>query len=140
MTFQQVLNMIRDTANHAEVNQTGTFVHGRNSDAANAQGLPYPRIHLYPFIQEIDPLETHRRSSDLLLSFVEADDGSQDEAKREEIIARMGALVDSFVSQLTEDYENDVQFSSIRTEPQYQILEGVSGYTLSLKITTLTGC
>lgn len=138
MTFSQVLNMIRDTAN--AVNPTGTFVHGRNSDAANAGDKPYPRIHLYPFVQERDPLEDHKRTSNLLLSFVEADSGEQDSEERETIIANMDTLVDSFVSQLITDYEHDVEFSQIRTEPQYQILEGVSGYTLQLNIKTQVGC
>lgn len=138
MTFQQVLDMIRNTAN--SVNPTGTFVHGRNSDAANASDKPYPRIHLYPFIQDIDPLETHKRTSNLLLSFVKADSGDQDEAERETIISDMGTLVNSFIDQLVTDYENDIEFTQIRTEPQYQILEGVSGYTLQLNIRTQLGC
>jgi hypothetical protein len=138
MTFSQVLNMIRNTAN--AVNKTGTFIHGRNSDAANNPDLPYPRIHLYPFIQERDPNDDHRRTANLLLSFVEADSGDQDMTERETIISNMDTLVDSFVDQLKTDYENDVEFSQIRTEPQYQILEGVSGYTLQLNIRTQVEC
>jgi hypothetical protein len=63
MTFSQVLNMVRDTAN--AVNPTGTFIHGRNSDAANAQDLPYPRIHLYPFTQDREPNDDYKRTSTL---------------------------------------------------------------------------
>lgn len=131
--------MIRDTAN--AVNPTGTFVHGRNSDAANiGSGESYPRIHLYPFTQEREPLDDHKRTSNLLLSFVELDSGEQDTEERETIIANMDALVDSFMTKLQTDFENDVEFTQIRTEPQYQILEGVSGYTLQLNIKTQTGC
>ena len=138
MTFSQVLNMIRDTAN--AVNPTGTFIHGRNSDAANSSSLPYPRIHLYPFKQDRDPIEPEKRTSTLLFSFVKADSGEQDEEERETIITEMDALVDSFVDQLITDYENDVEFSQITTEPQYQILEGVSGYSLQLNIKTQVSC
>lgn len=138
MTFQQILDMVRDTAK--AVNPTGTFIHGRNSDAANSQNLPYPRIHLYPFTQEREPLDTYRRTTPLLFSFVEKDEGLQDEAIREALIARMDILCNDFLDRLEEDYETDVQFTAIRTEPQYQILEGVSGYTLSVTIKSQVGC
>lgn len=138
MTFQQVLDMVRDAAKAA--NPTGTFIHGRNSDAANASDLPYPRIHLYPFTQTRDPLEDEKRTTDLLFSFVKQDTGQQDEAERETIISEMDTLVDLFITQLVTDNENDVEFSAIKTEPQYQILEGVSGYTLSLTIKTQVAC
>ena len=130
--------MARDTAK--VVNPTGTFVHGRNSDAANSQSLPYPRIHLYPFTQERAPLDTFKRTTPLLFSFVELDEGNQDESERETIIANMDALVQSFLDQLEIDYETDIEFTAIRTEPQYQILEGVSGYTLGFTIKSQVGC
>ena len=138
MTFQQVLDMVRDTAN--AVNPTGTFIHGRNSDAANAQSLPYPRIHVYPFTQDRDPSDTFKRTSQLLFSFVEKDEGHQDAAKREVIIAAMDSLSQDFIDRLEVDYESDVEFTSIRSEPQYQILEGVSGYSLSITIKSQVGC
>ena len=138
MTFQQVLDMVRDTAE--TVNPTGTFVHGRNSDAANAQDLPYPRIHLYPFTQERDPIDDEKRTSNLLMSFVDVDSGEQDAKERETIISNMDVLVDAFIAQLQSDYENSVEFSKIRTEPQYQVLEGVSGYSLELNIKTQVEC
>ena len=138
MTFQQVLNMVRTTAKN--VNPTGTFIHGRNSDAANAQNLPYPRIHLYPFTQDRAPLDTYKRTSQLLFSFVEKDEGDQDAAKREVIIAAMDVLSQDFIDRLEVDYESDVEFTAIRSEPQYQILEGVSGYSLSITIKSQVGC
>ena len=138
MTFQQILDMVRDTAN--AVNPTGTFIHGRNSDAANSSSLPYPRIHLYPFPQERSPLDTFKRTTPLLFSFVELDDGTQDESERETIIANMDVLAQSFLDRLELDYETDIEFTSIRTEPQYQILEGVSGYSLSITIKSQVGC
>ena len=138
MTFQQILDMVRDTAN--AVNPTGTFIHGRNSDAANSSSLPYPRIHLYPFTQERSPLDTFKRTTPLLFSFVELDEGIQDESERETIIANMDVLAQSFLDRLELDYETDIEFTSIRTEPQYQILEGVSGYSLSITIKSQVGC
>jgi hypothetical protein len=138
MTFQQIIDMVRTTSE--TVNPTGTFIHGRNSDAANSSELPYPRIHLYPFKQSRDPKESHQRTTPLMFSFVEPDSGEQDIAERESIIARMDTLVDSFVSQLESDYENDVEFTLIESEPQYQILEGTSGYSLQLTIKSQVGC
>lgn len=138
MTFSEVLNMVRDTAN--AVNPTGTFIHGRNSDAANSSDLPYPRIHLYPFRQDRDPIETEKRTSTLLFSFVKADSGDQDQEERELIITEMDALVDAFIDRMAEDYSHSVEFTQIQTEPQYQILEGVSGYSLQLNIRTQVGC
>jgi len=128
--------MVRDTAN--TVNPTGTFIHGRNSDAANASELPYPRIHLYPFTQDADPLELEKRTTPLLLSFVELDTGEQDGIEREGIINSMDTLKDSFLDSLVDVH--NVEFTSIKSEPQYQILEGVSGYTLSITIKSQTGC
>lgn len=138
MTFSQVVDAIRNAAE--TVNPTGTFVVGRNSDAANSSDLPYPRIHLYPFIQERDPLEDEKRTSNLLLSFVELDTGEQDTEERETIIANMDTLLDAFLAQLIEDNENSMEFTQIRTEPQFQILEGVSGYSLQLNIKTQVEC
>ena len=138
MTFQQILDMVRDTAK--AVNPTGTFIHGRNSDAANSQNLPYPRIHLYPFTQEREPLDTYKRTTPLLFSFVEKDEGFQDEGRRESLIARMDILCNDFLDRLEVDYDTDVQFTAIRSEPQYQILEGVSGYTLSVTIKSQVEC
>jgi len=130
--------MVRDTAN--AVNPTGTFIHGRNSDAANAQALPYPRIHLYPFTQNREPNDTFRRTSSLLFSFVEKDQGDQDAAKREVIIAAMDTLSQAFIDRLEVDYNSDVEFTTITSEPQYQILEGVSGYSLSITIKSQVEC
>lgn len=138
MTFQQTLDAMRDAAN--AVNPTGHFIHGRNAAAANSSDESYPRIHLYPFIQERDPLDTEARTSDLLFSFVNIDSGAQDEDERETIISEMDVLVDAFLSELETTNENDIEFSSVRTEPQYQILEGVSGYSLNLKIKTRVSC
>ena len=130
--------MVRDTANF--VNPNGTFVHGRNSDAANSSDRPYPRIHLFPFTQDRDSIETHKRTTPLLIAFVDTDSGEQDSDEREDIIARMETLLDSFVDKIEDDYATSVEFSRVRTEPQYQILEGTSGYSLSLEIKSQTGC
>jgi len=136
VTYLEILNMVRNTAN--TVNPTGTFIHGRNSDAANAAELPYPRIHLYPFTQDADPLEVEKRTTPLLMSFVELDTGEQDEDEREVIIDNMDTLKDLFIDSLIDVY--NVEFSSIKSEPQYQILEGVSGYSLSFTIKSQAGC
>ncbi|MGB0918708.1 MAG: hypothetical protein ACPGU4_14030 [Flavobacteriales bacterium] len=138
MTFLQVLNMVRDTAN--AVNADGTFVHGRNSEAATKANKPYPRIHLLPFTQQSDPIETHQVRSNMFLQFHKADTGAQDSKEREEILSEMDTLCNAFVGSITENYSKSVQFVTIRTEPQYQVVEGVSGYSLQLEIQTVKGC
>jgi hypothetical protein len=57
----------------------------------------------------------------LFFSFVTADSGEQDSEERETIISDMDTLVNLFIEQLKTDYENDVEFTQIKTEPQYQI-------------------
>jgi len=138
MNYQTIVDAIRDTAN--EVNPTGTFTHGRNSDQANTPEKAYPRINLFPFIQERTPGNLHERKSNLLMYFVKADSGENDMAEREATIAEMQTLVDSFITQLETDFENSMQFDRVRDEPLYNILEGVTGYGLSMDITTSVSC
>lgn len=138
MTYDQIITALEAAAN--VVNPTGSFIHGRNSDAANSSDLPYPRIHLYPFTQERDPLETEKRNTPLLFSFVKADDGSQDIEQRRVIIAEMETLVDAFLAELEDTQSANMEFVSVVTEPQYQILEGVSGYSLQLRFKSTVAC
>ena len=138
MDYQQIINAIRDAAN--AVNPTGTFIHGRNSDAANRPDAPYPRIHLYPFTQDRQPNDLERRSSSILMAFVKADTGDNDVNEREAIIAEMDALCNAFIDELIEENSDAVQFDSVRTEPQYNVLEGVSGFSLNINMVTVAGC
>lgn len=138
MTYQYILNMVRDTAE--AVNPTGHFSHGRNSDAANNPELPYPHIHLYPFNRTSEPNDHYKKTAPLLMYFVEADTGEQDAEEREGIISRMDTLCTAFIDRLITDFENDVEFTNIQDEPQYQILEGVSGYSLSLTVRGIVSC
>lgn len=137
MTFQQVLDMIRDAAE--KVNPTGTFVHGRNSDAANSD-KPYPKIILYPFRRKRDDGALHIKNASTLMAFVEADSGDQDSDEREGIISRMDTLCEEFLSELESTNDNSVQLTNVEDEPQYQILEGTSGYSLSFNLITSDEC
>jgi len=138
MTFQEIINMIRTTAE--TVNPTGSFIHGRNSDAANTPEKAYPRIHLYPFKRKRAKNNIHHRTSDLLIAFVKQDSGDNDVEEREEIIAEMDVLCGAFLESLEDVYDTAIQFDDITEEPQYNILEGVSGYALQLRIITINGC
>jgi hypothetical protein len=120
------------------VNATGTFINGRNSDAANIPDAPYPRIHFYPFIQTRSPLDLQQRTSTILMAFVKADTGNNDVLEREEIIGEMGILCDTFVDEL--ESANTLQFESVRTEPLFNVLDGVSGFSLELTIVSIAGC
>lgn len=138
MEYLQIIDMLRDTA--IAVNPTGSFIHGRNSDAANAPERPYPRIHLYPFTQERDPIDLEKRTTSILMAFVRADTGDNDVAEREVTIDAMSTLCNEFIDRLIEDYDTSVQFASVRTEPLYNVLEGVSGYSLAISLVTIGGC
>jgi hypothetical protein len=74
------------------------------------------------------------------MAFVKADTGDNDVNEREAIIAEMDALCNAFIDELIEANSDAVQFDSVRTEPQYNVLEGVSGFSLSINMVTVAGC
>lgn len=138
MDYTQIIEAFRSAA--VTVNPTGTFIHGRNSDAANRPDAPYPRIHLYPFTQERSPRDMERRTTDILMSFVKADTGNNDTDERDGIIAEMDVLCNAFIDELIEANDSSLQFDTMRTEPLYNVLEGVSGYSLRVSMVTVTPC
>ncbi len=138
MNYQAIVNAIRDTA--TSVNPTGTFTHGRGSDQANVPHEHYPRINLYPFTQTRTGANLYTRSTTLLLYFVDLDTGDNDMSEREATIAAMQELVDAFIALLESDFESEIQIGNVKDEPLYNILEGVTGYGLSIDIVTVDEC
>ena len=135
MTFLEILNMVRDTAN--TVNPTGTFVHGRNSDVAMAFGDPMPLIVLYPFEQRDDE-DNITSEADLTIGFYELDQGEQDTKIHEAQAVRMDNLCREFKDQLKTDFENEFTY---RSNPRRGalgtgIIQGLIGFALELSITT----
>jgi uncharacterized DUF497 family protein len=136
MKYHQIVSLIRDVSE--SVNPTGTFIHGRNSDAATAADRPYPRIVLYPFDTNQQGKDLERKTSNLLLTFVEPDSGENITEERETIIGRMDELVTEWLANLTD--RNAVELVSVRREQLIYVLEGVTGYSLALTIAHQDEC
>jgi hypothetical protein len=136
MKYQQVVKLIRDVSE--VVNNTGTFIHGRNSDAAAASDRPYPRIVLYPFDTTQEGKDLERKQSNLLLTFVEPDTGQNSTAEREAIIDRMDVLIDEWLEDLTD--RNTVELVTVRREQLIYVIEGVTGCGLQLTIAHQDEC
>lgn len=136
MKYQQVVQLIRDVSE--AVNPTGTFIHGRNSDAAAAADRPYPRIVLYPFDTTQQAKDLERKTSTLLMTFVEPDSGENDTLEREGIIGRMDALIDEWLTELTD--RNEVELVEVRREQLIYVIEGVTGMSLRLVLAHQDEC
>lgn len=135
MTFENLVNMIRDTAK--TVNPNGTFIYGRNSDVAAAFGKPMPMIVLYDFEQSDDEDEI-TSDTELTIGFYELDPGEQSRKVHEEQAIRMDNLIHLFKSQWKTDYENRFQYNSKpkRGKLDAGIIHGIIGFALIVSITT----
>lgn len=133
MTYQQTVNLIRDTA--VAVNPTGTFLHGLVSDACNAYNEPLPHIVLYPFDENGDAANLSITQSELLISFKGQDTLETTPQQREAVIAEMDVLCRRFLQELTNN--PDVKIDRFNKQPQYRTLAGtLTGYALRLNITS----
>ena len=139
MTFQQVLDMVRDTAK--AVNQTGTFGTGVGSDLASLYAKPYPIIFLYDF-EQLDNAESTFSDSDLVIGFYEKDNGEQDKDIHEKQTARMDDLARAFRARLELDFENDFQYRGgvRRGRVGHGIFQGIIGFAITMNITTAIEC
>lgn len=135
MSYQAVVNVIRDTAN--AVNPTGTFTHGRRSDASLEFDGTFPQIHLFPFVGDVDKTNAYTESYSIQMLFCGQDAPDSSNEEREAIIAAMDVLSREFINTL---FDTDgVTMSRIRTEPNYRILSGTtSGYIVSFTLQVST--
>jgi hypothetical protein len=137
MTYQQTVNEIRNAAN--AVNKNGRFDHGRIVDLSQAFNGSYPLIWLYPW-RSTDPnvgdfLSTHP----LVIGFWMQDRPDTSTLEREEIIAKMEVLKDSFIEKLRENSQVDLR--NVSSEPQYQMHNGtLSGYAVSFTYQNFSPC
>lgn len=136
MKYQQVVQLMREVSE--VVNPTGTFIHGRNSDAAAAADRPYPRILLFPFTTTQQGLDLERKTSTLLFAFTAPDSGANDTIEREGIISRMDELIDRWLEELTE--RKAVEVTGTRREQLIYVVEGVTGCSLELTIAHQDEC
>lgn len=135
MSYQAVVDVIRDTAN--EVNPTGTFTHGRRSDGSLEFNGEFPQIHLFPFVGDVDYSNAYTESYSIQMLFCGQDAPDSSNEEREAIIAAMDELSRSFITTL---FNTDgVTMTRIRTEPNYRILSGTtSGYIVSFTLQVAT--
>lgn len=135
MSYQSVVNLIRDTAN--EVNPNGLFTHGRRSDFSLEFSEVFPQIHLEPFRGNIDKTNSQFETYTINLWFLQQDSPESSNEKREEIIAEMDELCHDFINAIfTADNFTSTGFETV---PNYRILSGVtSGYLLTFKLSTYT--
>lgn len=135
MSYRAVVNVIRDTAN--AVNPTGTFTHGRRSDASLEFDGTFPQIHLFPFVGDVDKTNAYTESYSIQMLFCGQDTSDSSNEEREDIIAAMDVLSREFINTL---FDTDgVTMIRIRTEPNYRILSGTtSGYIVSFTLQVAT--
>ena len=135
MSYQSVVNIIRDTAN--EVNPTGYFSHGRRSDFTLENDKTFPQIFLLPLSSDVDLTNNYSELYSATIMFLDKDSPDSSQEKREEIIAAMDDLCRSFVNSIY--LADGFTVGGIRTQPYYRELNQVgSGYILSFRILTTT--
>lgn len=129
MGYQKLVDFIRDAA--VAVNTNGTFIHGRRSDGSLEYDGNFPQIHLYPFRSQLDNDNKAVSTSNILMGFWMQDEPDSTNEEREEKIATMDTLSDSFLDQLD---ESQIEITDLVKEPQYRTLSGtLSGYAISFR-------
>lgn len=147
MTHQQIIDLIRDTAN--TVNAGGGFVYGTRFDGSihsvstGADGVTpgFPLIHLYSSSKSVDRNNDNHKWS-LVVAFWYQDDlqnvPGQTDTAREEILANAETLCDSFMEELSGSMimiENENQ-----TPEVLQLAGTVSGWSCSFDIISKDDC
>jgi hypothetical protein len=138
MLYNDLVELIKKVAE--EINPSGTFIHGRNSDGSLAFAGKMPQIHLYPFITVKDR-PSNSDSSDMLMGFWFQDKPSTSNEQRQAIIAKADLLCNQFIDGI--EATGVIQVKSFTTEPQYRMQAGtLSGYALRFTIisTSETNC
>jgi len=138
MSYQGTIDSIRNAATEA-LNGTGRFDHGRHVDISQKFDGDYPFIFLYPVtINKADTPNFIDKNS-ILIGFWQQDQADSSTDKREQIIAEMDVLSDSFLSILSEN--DKIRISAVRKEPQFQMYQGtVSGFAIQFTFENFTSC
>lgn len=143
MTYQQIVDMIRDTS--AAVNPNGFFLHGRREDfslhfdntsfrfgyAGICLVAPTPRTT----IDRVNGLVTH----DLVMVFMQQDRHDTSEVEREAIIANMDLLSENFMDYLFNNYTANIT-NEIKTPDYRQFMGTLSGYAMTFRINGYITC
>ena len=134
MDYKGIVNIIRDAANY--VNASGTFLHGRKSDASLDFNGPAP----YIFLLEPRPLPQSNNSKFVInisfpILFVTQDSPESSELEREDLKQDMSLLALRLLSKIDEsDSIEQVRFES--PEPEIRQMAGtLTGFSFNLLLT-----
>lgn len=132
MLYNDLVETIKTASE--EINESGTFVHGRRADGSLNFPGKFPQIHLYPFTSNID-VNGNGETSNILMGFWYQDKPDSSPKQKQELISKADTLCRSFLKQILS--LGTIQLSNVRVEPQYQMMAGtLSGYALSFTITS----
>jgi PKD repeat protein len=134
MDYKGIVNIIRDAATY--VNASGTFLHGRKSDASLDFNGPAP----YIFLLEPRPLPQSNNSKFVInisfpILFVTQDSPESSELEREDLKQDMSLLALRLLSKIDEsDSIEQVRFES--PEPEIRQMAGtLTGFSFNLLLT-----
>jgi len=122
-----------------EINQNGTFYHGRVSDANLAiDKLPLPQIHVYPF--KVAPINKNYgldNAPNILLAFIFQDSPNSSDTERDAIINLADTMQRAFRSKLD---ELSLDYTNYEAEPFFKQFSGVTSgmfvrFNMTLKVT-----
>lgn len=131
MTYLDTVELIRSLS--IQVNEPGTFIHGRRVDGSLAYDGNFPQILLEPFTVNID-LEKATETANMSLGFLLKDAAENNAAAREIIIGEADVLCSAFITALETKH---VDVSNVVARPFYNIFAGVvSGYLLTFNLTS----
>ena len=143
MTYQQIVTMLRDSAN--AVNPNGFFHHGRREDFS----LQYPQLAfrtgyagiglLSPTprttVDKVNAIVTH----ECVMVFMEQDAPDSTEDDREDIIARMYVLSEQFMDYIYNNYPVAIT-NEVKTPDYRQFMATLSGYSMTFTISDVISC
>ena len=120
--YIDIVNLLSEIAE--EVNPTGTFYHGRVSDANLAiERKPLPQIHLYPFKITHPVTNGVDNVPNILMAFIFQDSPNSSDEDRTEIINQADIMQRKFENWLI---SRDVQYSNYEAEPFYKQFNGIT--------------
>lgn len=147
MTHQEIVDLIRDTAN--TVNVGGGFVYGTRFDGSihsvstGADGVTpgFPLIHLYSAAKKTDRINNNKTWS-VVVAFWYQDDlqnvPGQSDVAREEILNDAEVLCEAFMEELS---DNMIMIENENQTPEILQLAGtVSGWSCSFDIISKDDC
>lgn len=134
MVYEDIVNLFESISK--EVNDTGSFIHGRRIDGTLSYDESMPQIHLYPFITVPDLIDGNDVANIVMgFWFQGAQEANQNENK--ESISKADVIARSFLKNLNNT--SGVNLSNIRMETGYNLFSAVlTGMTVTFTMTSKT--